>query len=146
MYRNDLKIRFQTKYYIDKDTDCWEWIGSKDAEGYGVIWDNRVKNNVRAHRLSMELNGTPIPSNLLTLHQCDNKGCVNPKHLRAGTNQQNQIEARDRGFLGNLSEKRKKYIQSMDPLEFNIWSQRFIGKSGKSLSNYKTALKWRQNV
>lgn len=135
--------RFHQKYKIDNKTNCWNWIGSKDAEGYGVIWDNRVKNNARAHRISMELNGTPIPKHLQTLHQCDNKSCVNPAHLKAGTNQQNQIEARDRGLLGDLTNKRKQYIQSLTDQEFEIWKQKFNGKTGRALSNLKTAEKWR---
>ena len=138
-----LEDRFHKKYTVDIKTGCWNWIGSKDKEGYGVFWDNRIKNNARAHRISMEIHGTPIPKDLQTLHQCDNKSCVNPAHLKAGTNRQNQIEARDRGLLGDLTKKRKKYIQSMTDQQFENWKERFAGKTGKALSNLTTAERWR---
>jgi len=135
--------RFHTKYTIDPQTDCWNWKGSQDAEGYGVFWDNRVKNNVRAHRLSMELNGTPIPKHLHTLHQCDNKRCVNPAHLTAGTSQQNTQEAKERGLLKGMSQKRRDYIRSLSEEEFKEWCKRFEGKTGRATANLITALKWR---
>ena len=135
--------RFKTKYKIDPTTGCWNWQGSKDSEGYGVFWDNTVKNNRRAHRVSMELNGTPIPNHLQTLHQCDNKSCVNPAHLTAGTNQQNVQEAKDRGLLKNMSNKRKAYIKSLSDDEFNTWTTKFEDKTGRALANLTTAMNWR---
>ncbi len=135
--------RFKTKYTIDPITGCWNWHGSKDKEGYGVFWDNEHGNNRRAHRVSMEINGTPIPEHLQSLHRCDNKGCVNPEHIRAGTNRENQQEARDRGLIGDLTEKRKAKIRSMNNEEFEVWKERFAGKTGKAESNLITALNWR---
>jgi hypothetical protein len=136
--------RFNQKYIIDNITGCWEWIGSKDAEGYGVIWDNRIKNNARAHRISMEIFGKPIPKHLQALHQCDNKSCVNPAHIDIGTTQQNTQEAKQRGLLANMSNKRKTYIQSMSDEEFKGWTNKFNGKQGRALANLTTAKKWRQ--
>jgi len=135
--------RFNSKYTIDETTRCWQWQGSKDSEGYGVFWDNRIKNNARAHRISMELNGTPIPNNLQALHQCDNKSCVNPNHIRIGTSQENTQEAKDRGLLKNIPLKRRDYIKSMSDEQFKEWAQRFNGKSGRARSNLTTALNWR---
>lgn len=142
-FPDNFLTRFKSKYTVDPVTGCWDWHGSKDQEGYGVFWDSEYGNNRRAHRVSMEINGTPIPSHLMSLHQCDNKGCVNPKHIRAGTNRDNQIEARDRGLLGDLTEKRKSKIRSMSTEEFELWKHKFDGKSGKSVANLITALNWR---
>jgi len=60
--------RFNTKYKIDPTTGCWNWIGSKDSEGY---------------------------------------------------------------------------IKSLTNEEFNIWTKRFEGKSGRALANLTTAMNWR---
>lgn len=138
-----LEDRFKLKYKIDEKTGCWNWIGSKDREGYGVIWDNRKKNNIRAHRLSLEIVGRKIDDKLVTLHQCDNKSCVNPNHLKEGTTQQNTKEAKERGLLTNMTEKRKKKILSLTDLEFDNWCKKFDNKTGKALSNLTTAKRWR---
>jgi hypothetical protein len=141
-----LRKRFHSKYTINPITECWQWQGTTDSEGYGVIWDTRIQSNKRAHRISKELAGEPIPNSLQTLHQCDNKGCVNPDHLHAGTNRQNIDEAMERGLLRNMSNKRKAYIQSLTDDEFLLWKERFVGKSGRALSNLKTAEKWRNEL
>lgn len=38
----------------------------------------------------------PIPEGMFILHSCDNKGCVNPRHLHAGTHTENMRESADR--------------------------------------------------
>lgn len=50
-----------------------------------------------AHRVSYELHHGPIPQGALILHSCDNPGCVNPAHLRAGTQSENILEAFAKG-------------------------------------------------
>ncbi len=43
------------------------------------------------------MNGYDTP--LQVLHSCDNKKCVNPKHLRAGTAKENSQDAVERGQM-----------------------------------------------
>jgi hypothetical protein len=43
--------------------------------------------------VSYEVHHGPIPSGLLVLHSCHNRRCVNPKHLRVGTQSDNIKEA-----------------------------------------------------
>lgn len=39
----------------------------------------------------------PIPVGLFILHSCDNRGCVNPAHLRPGTHDDNMLDKMTRG-------------------------------------------------
>ena len=67
-----------------KKTDyCWEWIGSKNKDGYGTLHD------ARAHQISYEMFYGKLPDGLEIMHTCNNPSCVNPGHLVAGTHQEN---------------------------------------------------------
>lgn len=138
-----LKERFFNKVNVDSNDKCWIWNGFKDSDGYGVIWTRERNNNERATHVSLRLHGTEVNKGDMVLHSCDNPSCVNPNHLSVGTNQENQFQARDRGLLGDLTAKRKKFIKSLSEQEFIKWTKKFEGKSGKQLGNLITATKWR---
>lgn len=63
-------------------------------EGYGQIGDGkRVRTT---HRVAYELSNGPIPDGQLIRHKCDNRRCVNPGHLLAGTQRDNMRDAVER--------------------------------------------------
>lgn len=54
---------------------------------------------VTAHRFSMQCVVGPLTSDQHVLHKCDNKICVNPKHLYVGTPRDNSEDRLSRGRL-----------------------------------------------
>lgn len=94
--------RFWSK--ADTSGSCWMWTGGRDKDGYGRFavsvgrFDGRQRQkHMRAHRLAYVLSKGAIPTGKLVLHSCDQPGCVNPDHLRVGTQKQNRADAVARG-------------------------------------------------
>lgn len=73
---------------IEFQGNCHIWTGSLSAYGYGRIWVDG--KHIPTHRYAWEREHGPIPEGMLIDHKdhCDTR-CVNVKHLRLATNQQN---------------------------------------------------------
>lgn len=75
---------------VDKNgpNGCHIWNGSIiPISGYGRMKiDGRV---IRAHRFAYILFKGPISEDKIIMHTCNNKLCVNPDHLKEGTNAEN---------------------------------------------------------
>ncbi len=70
---------------------CWEWTGTIDSGGYGIL------NGKRLHRLVYEAIIGDIPDGLVVRHMCHNRSCYNPNHLKPGTSFENAMDKRFAG-------------------------------------------------
>lgn len=127
-----LKDRFYSKFKINEDNGCWEWMATKFPNGYGCFKLNR--KSVGAHRVSYEIHNGKINKNMVICHHCDNPSCVNPEHLFVGTQKENLLDRKLKGrsVEGNKNGRCKlsdKDILAIKRLLAEKIDQRDIAKS-----------------
>ncbi len=98
---------------------CWLWVGPKRAQYGGWTFNKRTKY---AHRAAWQLFCGCIPHSLWVLHKCDNKFCVNPKHLFLGTQCDNIADM--------VSKGRNSWSPKGNPssLKHDGWAEFWAGK------------------
>ena len=82
--------RFKEKYIVDEESGCWNWTGTITNKGYGTFHINNKE--IKAHRFSYEYFIGPLDLKLMICHNCHNRKCCNPNHLRQDTNYSNMID------------------------------------------------------
>ncbi|MDT3397318.1 HNH endonuclease [Streptomyces sp. B1866] len=112
--------RFEAKRYRRSEHACWIWTAGISSTGHGTFRAASLpgrsrRGTVPAHLFAYQFEHGVIPrlgwseaDDPCLCHRCDEAGCVNPSHLRLGTNAENRAEwaQRHRNPHGPLADLR----------------------------------------
>ena len=144
--------RFWSKVDRGAPDECWMWKGTialpnKCGQRYGSFGISDGKPvNYRAHRFAWMLYNGRIPEGMVIMHSCDVPLCVNPAHLKLGTQAENVA---DRDSKGRTAKGEKQGASKLTETQ-----ARFIKRSSKPtqvLANrfgihYTTVMKIKQGI
>lgn len=128
-YQKRAKDRF-LKSFVKDSSGCHVWVKSKDRNGYGKI--SILRKSVQAHRYSWEMyNNQKIPDDMVVMHLCNNKCCVNPEHLKIGSRSENSAHAvmTNRARVNFFGEDQVRFIRAS-----NATSQELAAAFGVTFS------------
>ena len=83
---------------VAKADGCWLWLGPTGICGYGMFSCAQIREGpLPAHRVAYAIAHGHTPAGRVIMHSCDNKICVNPIHLTAGSQGDNTRDAIAKG-------------------------------------------------
>lgn len=79
------------------EAGCWIWMKYVDPYGYGMATRKSTSKTGLAHREVYREYFGDIPTGFVVMHRCDNPSCVNPEHLKLGTQKDNMKDMKTKG-------------------------------------------------
>lgn len=134
-YPERIMDRFWSK--VDATGECWVWKGYRMPSGYGTFQPDPVRGRMLVHRFIDEHERGQIPDGVVVMHTCDNPSCVNPDHLRRGTQADNLADMREkrRHVDPPVTIGMKHHSNKLSDSEvMEIYRRRASGENGKSLA------------
>lgn len=139
----DAWTRIKDKITVS-DAGCWEWSGCLNTSGYA--WMFFKGRSIAVSRVMWQLTNGEIHSDLFVLHRCDNRRCVNPKHLFLGTNATNMADMVAKGrsprSRAKLTEEDVMAIRSEADLPIEQLARKYA-VSKATICNVTTRRTWR---
>lgn len=130
--RNSMHVLFDQNYTVDEN-GCWIWNRHLNG-GYGVL---KIGHDaVKAHRYSYVRTFGPIPKGAVVRHECDRTSCVNPSHLRLGTQADNVRDAVERGRARGPVGIRNPKAKLTEEQVLEIRQRSAAGETAASLSRH----------
>lgn len=126
--------------------DCWNWTAARSDKGYGRLWFQGGAR--RAHVLAFKTWRGPVPCGLSVLHECDKPACINPSHLRVGTNVDNINDkvAKNRTSHGEAHAQAKltaaDVLALRDSAENVAQAARRLGVTRKTVRDARNGVTW----
>lgn len=81
------KSKFKLRFYKENVDECWDCGYKPEDDGYcNIQIDNK---EYPLHRISYFIHYNEWPNGNVVMHKCNNKVCVNPNHLKRGSNKEN---------------------------------------------------------
>lgn len=126
--RIKIEDRFWKLVAVKTPDQCWEWLGTKNSNGYGGVIRDRKRQ--LAHRVSWELhNLMKIEDGMHACHSCDNRWCVNPHHIWIGTRSDNMMDCVSKG-----RHSKSKMTHCKNGHEFSSDNTRLEGTSRRCIT------------
>lgn len=100
---------------VNRTDTCWIWVGYVRPDGYGHMTIRRagIQRSILVHRIAYQVLKKRLSIHRVLDHQCRNKRCVNPGHLRAVTDRTNLLS--DPATM-TYQNKHKRYCLRGHPL------------------------------
>ena len=123
---------------------CIEWKGAVRKDGYGITWKDGKP--AYAHRVAIEATAGEV-----VMHSCDNRKCVNPKHLSIGSNKKNSEDMVAKGrqcsgeqsHLAKLTEEQVRHIRRLQGMISSRSCGRLFGISKTNVLDIWNKRTWK---
>lgn len=125
---------------VDVLSGCVEWQGYT-SNGYGKLTvgsrSDGTRHTTSAHRLAYETYIGPIPDGMYVCHSCDNRKCINPEHLWAGTHQDNIDDRESKGRNNHTRKLTDDDVLFIHASKHKITSKDLAGMFGINFNTVK---------
>ena len=90
--RNEIMERILRSVFVEQGTGCWVWTGANSGNGRGGGYPRMSLNGrtVAVHKVVYTHFYGYIPTKKQIDHTCENRGCLNPRHLELVSHLENQ--------------------------------------------------------